>query len=59
MKKAERIFPTPEMLKAREVWANLSPEEKQARENAMRADVKKYYENMRPPFDVTESNPHA
>ena len=56
---AERIFPTPEMLKAREVWANLSPEEKQARENAMRDDVKKYYENMRPLFDVTESNPHA
>ena len=56
---AARIFPTPEMLKAREVWANLSPEEKQARENAMRDDVKKYYENMRPPFDVTESNPHA
>ena len=56
---AEKKFPTPEMLKAREELSKLPPEEKQARENAMRAELKKYYENMRPPLDVTESNPDA
>lgn len=40
----EKKFPTPAMLKAREALAKLTPEEKQARENAMRAELKKYYE---------------
>ena len=52
-------FPTPAMLKAREALAKLTPEEMQARENAMRSELKKYYENMRPPLDVTESDPDA
>ena len=56
---AEKKFPTPEMLKAREALAKLTPEERQARENAMRSELKKYYENMRPPLDVTESDPDA
>lgn len=56
---AEKKFPTPEMLKAREEWSKLTKEEKQARENAMRAELEKYYKNMRPPLDVTENNPDA
>ncbi len=53
----KKQFLTP--AKAREALAKLTPEERQARENAMRAELKKYYENMRPPLDVTESDPHA
>ena len=55
----EKKFPTPAMLKAREALAKQTPEEKQARENAMRAELKKYYENMRPPLDATKSDPRA
>lgn len=53
----KKQFPTPAMLKAREELAKRTPAQKAADEAAMRADVKKYYENMRPPLDVTEIDP--
>lgn len=40
----KKQFPTPAMLKAREELANMTPEQKEAREAAMRAELKKYYE---------------
>lgn len=56
----KKQFPTPAMLKAREELAKRTPAQKAADEAAMRAELKKYYENMRPlPLDVTESDPHA
>ncbi len=39
----KRQFPTPEMLEAREKLAKLTPEEKQARENIMREELRRYY----------------
>ena len=41
----KRQFPTPEMLKAREELAKMTPEERQLREDITRAELKKYYEN--------------
>ena len=56
----KKQFPTPAMLKAREELAKRTPAQKAADEAAMRAELKKYYENMRPlPLDVTESDPPA
>jgi len=52
----KKQFLTP--AKAREELAKRTPEQKAADEAAMRAELKKYYENMRPPLDVTESDPH-
>ena len=54
----KKQFLTPEQ--AREKLAKRTPAQKAADEAAMRAELKKYYENMRPlPRDVTESDPHA
>ena len=41
----ERKFPTESMLKAREKWAKKTPEERAAREKAVREELKRYYEN--------------
>ena len=40
----EKKFPTESMLKAREEWAKKTPEEKAASENAVREELKRYYE---------------
>lgn len=40
----DKKFPTPEMLKAEEKLAQLTPEEKEARETSMRAELKKHHE---------------
>ena len=40
----KKQFPTDAMLKAREEWAKKTPEEKAAHENAVREELKRYYE---------------
>ena len=40
----ERQFPTPAMLEAREKWAKLSAEEKEARRKQMREEIRKHAE---------------
>ena len=44
MEENKKQFPTPKMLKAREELARMTPEERKAAENSMRAELKKYYE---------------
>ena len=45
---AKKNFPTPEMLKAREKWAQKTEEEKQAFHDAFRTELKNYYESRFP-----------
>lgn len=40
----EKKRPTPDMLKAREELANMTPEEMEAEENAMREELRRYYD---------------
>ena len=40
----EKKFPTPDMLKAREELANMTPEELEAEERAMREELRRYYD---------------
>lgn len=40
----KRQFPTPAMLEARERWANMSPEEREARRKQMREEIRKQAE---------------
>ena len=40
----KKQFPTDAMLKAREEWAKKTPEEKAAHENAVREELKRYYD---------------
>ena len=53
----KKKFLTP--AEAREKLAKRTPAQKAADETAMRAELKKYYKNLRPPLDVTESDPRA
>ena len=39
----KKQFPTPDMLKAREELANMTPEEREAERNAMREEFRRYY----------------
>ena len=40
----EKKFPTEAMLKVREKWAKKTPEERAAREQAVREEMRRYYE---------------
>lgn len=53
----DKKFPTPSMVKAQERWERMTEAEREALLNDARAELKKYYENMRPPIDADEINP--
>jgi len=40
----EKKVPTPDMLKAREELANMTPEEREAERKAMREKLRRYYD---------------
>ena len=41
--KEEKFIPTAEMLAERAKWAEMTPEEKKAKEDALRAELKEFY----------------
>lgn len=45
MTEEKKQFPTPAMLKAREEWEKKTPQEREAIENRLKEDIRRYYEN--------------